>query len=139
MFDPKPTLILDSGEPQEVRPFEAEPLDDGDLLDAYSHAVAGVVDEVGPAVVRVETRNRSGRRGGVGVGVIISPDGFVLTNSHVVQGNRDIQLATADGLSLGARLLGEDADTDLALLRVTSPQSLPAARLGDSKRLHRGQ
>jgi S1-C subfamily serine protease len=71
--------------------------------------------------------------------VIISPDGLVLTNSYVVQGSREIRLATADGLNLGARLIGEDADTDLALLRATSPQHLPAARLGDSKRLHRGQ
>jgi S1-C subfamily serine protease len=139
MLNPNPTFILDSGEPSEVRPLEADSLDDGDLLDAYSRAVAGVVDEVGPAVVRVETRGRSGRQGGVGSGVIISPDGLVLTNSHVVQGSRDIRLATADGLNLGARLIGEDADTDLALLRATSPQHLPAARLGDSKRLHRGQ
>jgi S1-C subfamily serine protease len=139
MLDPRPTFILDSGEPSEARPSEHDPLDDGDLLDAYSRAVSGVVDAVGPAVVRVETHGRSGRRGGVGSGVIISPDGFVLTNSHVVQGNRDIRLATADGLNLGARLIGEDADTDLALLRVTSPQHLPAASLGDSKRLHRGQ
>jgi S1-C subfamily serine protease len=139
MLDPKPTFILDSGEPSEARPLEPESLDDGDLLDAYSRAVAGVVDEVSPAVVRVETRARSGRQGGVGSGVIISPDGLVLTNSHVVHGSREIRLATADGLSLGARLIGEDADTDLALLRATSPQHLPAARLGDSKRLHRGQ
>ncbi len=139
MLDPKPTFILDSGEPSEVRAREPDSLDDGDLLDAYSRAVAGVVDAVGPAVVRVETRGRSGRHGGVGSGVIISPDGLVLTNSHVVQGNRDIRLATADGLNLGARLLGEDADTDLALLRATSHQNLPAAPLGDSKRLHRGQ
>src|SRR6266849_1353621 len=139
MLNPNPTYILDSGEPSEVRPREPDSLDDGDLLDAYSRAVAGVVDAVGPAVVRVETRGRSGRHGGVGSGVIISPDGLVLTNSHVVQGNRDIRLATADGLNLGARLLGEDADTDLALLRATSHQNLPAAPLGDSKRLHRGQ
>jgi len=139
MLNPNPTYILDSGEPSEVRPREPDSLDDGDLLDAYSRAVAGVVDAVGPAVVRVETRGRSGRHGGVGSGVIISPDGLVLTNSHVVQGNRDIRLATADGLNLGARLIGEDADTDLALLRATSHQNLPAAPLGDSKRLHRGQ
>jgi S1-C subfamily serine protease len=139
MLDPNPTFILDSGDPSEVRPIEADPLDDGDLLDAYSRAVAGVVDEVGPAVVRVETRGRSEHRGGTGSGVIISPDGLVLTNSHVVQGNREVRLATADGLNLGARLLGEDADTDLALLHVTSNQNLPAASLGDSKRLHRGQ
>jgi S1-C subfamily serine protease len=139
MLDPNPTFILDSSDPAEGRPIEPDSLDDGDLLDAYSRAVAGVVNDVGPAVVRVETRGRSGRRGGVGSGVIISPDGLVLTNSHVVQGNRDIGLVTADGLNLGARLIGEDADTDLALLRVTSPQHLPSARLGDSKRLHRGQ
>jgi len=139
MLDPKPTFILDAGDPSEVRPLETDPLDDGDLLDAYSHAVAGVVDAVGPAVVRVETGGGSRRRGGVGSGVIISPDGLVLTNSHVVQGNRDLRLATADGLNIGARLLGEDADTDLALLRATSHQNLPAAPLGDSKRLHRGQ
>ena len=136
MLDTNPTFILDSGDPSEARPIEPDSLDDGDLLDAYSRAVAGVVNEVGPAVVRVETHGRPGRRrGGVGSGVIISPDGLVLTNSHVVQGNRDIGLVTADGLNLGARLIGEDADTDLALLRVTSPQHLPAASLGDSKRL----
>ena len=139
MLDPKPTFIFDSGDPAEVRPLAPDPLDDGDLLDAYSRAVAGVVDAVGPAVVRVETGGRAGRRGGVGSGVVISPDGLVLTNSHVVQGNRELRLATADGLNLGARLIGEDADTDLALLHTTSPQNLPAAALGDSKRLHRGQ
>jgi S1-C subfamily serine protease len=139
MLDPKPTFILDAGDPSEARPIEPDSLDEGDLLDAYSRAVAGVVNDVGPAVVRVETSGRSGRRGGTGSGVIISPDGLVLTNSHVVQGNREVRLATADGLNLGARLLGEDADTDLALLHVTSNQHLPAASLGDSKRLHRGQ
>jgi len=136
MFSSKPSFVLHSGEPDEARPVAPDA--DGDLLDAYSRAFAGDVDTVGPAVVRVETGGR-GRRGGVGSGVIISPDGLVLTNSHVVQGNRDIRLATADGLNLGARLLGEDADTDLALLRATSHQNLPAAPLGDSKRLHRGQ
>ncbi|HXY90263.1 MAG TPA: S1C family serine protease, partial [Xanthobacteraceae bacterium] len=108
MLDPKPTFIFDSGDPAEVRPLAPDPLDDGDLLDAYSRAVAGVVDAVGPAVVRVETGGRAGRRGGVGSGVVISPDGLVLTNSHVVQGNRELRLATADGLNLGARLIGED-------------------------------
>jgi S1-C subfamily serine protease len=136
MFSSKPSFVLHSGEPGEARPVAPDA--DGDLLDAYSRAVADVVDTIGPAVVRVETGGR-GRRGGVGSGVIISPDGLVLTNSHVVQGNRDIRLATADGLNLGARLLGEGADTDLALLRATSHQNLPAAPLGDSKRLHRGQ
>lgn len=140
MYDTKPTFILDPVGSSEPQLAQADSLDDGDLLDAYSRAVSDVVDAVGPAVVRVETRsNRSKRRGGVGSGVIISPDGLVLTNSHVIQGGRDIRLATADGLSLGAHLIGEDADTDLALLRATTHQNLTAARLGDSKRLHRGQ
>src|SRR5581483_11989056 len=119
-------------------PIAPETAEDIELLDAYSRAVSDVVEAVGPAVVRVETSGK-GRRGGVGSGVIISPDGLVLTNSHVVQGNRELKLATPEGLNLSARLIGEDPDTDLALLRATTPQSLPAARLGDSKRLHRGQ
>lgn len=131
------TFVLDSGE-AEIQPAAIEAPEDRELLDAYSRAVSDVVDTVGPAVVRVETAGK-GRRGGVGSGVIISPDGFVLTNSHVVQGARELKLATADGLNLSARLIGEDPDTDLALLRATTPQSLPSARLGDSKKLHRGQ
>jgi len=138
MLQETPQFILHSGEPAEAGPPAPEAVEDTELLDAYSRAVSGVVDAVGPAVVRVESGGRN-RRGGVGSGVIISPDGLVLTNSHVVQGNRELRLQTADGLSLGARLIGEDADTDLALLHTTSNQSLPAAPLGDSKRLHRGQ
>jgi hypothetical protein len=139
MLDDTPTFILDPGHAAEASPVQPESIDDTELLDAYSRAVSEVVDAVGPAVVRVETRGNGRRQGGVGSGVIISPDGLVLTNSHVVQGNRELRLATADGLNIGARLIGEDADTDLALLRATSPQHLPSARLGDSKRLHRGQ
>src|SRR5262245_47471295 len=106
-----PQSILHNGEPAEAGPPVPEAVEDTELLDAYSRAVSGVVDAVGPAVVRVESGGRS-RRSGVGSGVIISPDGLVLTNSHVVQGNRELRLQTADGLSLGARLIGEDADTD---------------------------
>jgi len=137
MLDRTFTPVLDSGE-TEIQPIAPETAEDIELLDAYSRAVSDVVEAVGPAVVRVETSGK-GRRGGVGSGVIISPDGLVLTNSHVVQGNRELKLATPEGLNLSARLIGEDPDTDLALLRATTPQSLPAARLGDSKRLHRGQ
>jgi S1-C subfamily serine protease len=71
--------------------------------------------------------------------VIISPDGLVLTNSHVVQGGREMRLSTPDGLSLDARVLGDDPDTDLALLRAQDGRSLPFAPLGNSKRLKRGQ
>jgi len=138
MPDTNPVSILDSGE-AEIQPIAPETAEDAELLDAYSRAVSDVVDSVGPAVVRVETLSAGGRRGGVGSGVVISPDGLVLTNSHVVQGSRELKLVTPDGLNLSARLIGEDPDTDLALLRANTPQSLPSARLGDSKRLHRGQ
>jgi S1-C subfamily serine protease len=107
------------------------------LLDAYSEAVTRVVDQVGPAVVRVEP-HASGRPAGVGSGVVISPDGLVLTNSHVVQGQREARLALPDSRRVPARVLGDDPDTDLALLRATA-DGLPFARLGDSKQLRRGQ
>src|SRR6185437_4226573 len=90
-------------------------------------------------VVRVEVHNKQGRPGGVGSGVIIAPDGLVLTNSHVVEGAREVLLQDAEGRVMEARRLGEDADTDLALLRAGSVRDLPSATLGDSKRLSRGQ
>jgi S1-C subfamily serine protease len=116
----------------------AEPTPDGPLLDAYSDAVIAVAERVGPAVVRVE-RGADGGRGGVGSGVVISPDGLVLTNSHVVEGARELRLTDPEGRSMAARLLGEDPDTDLALLRAGAARNLPVAILGDSKRLKRGQ
>jgi S1-C subfamily serine protease len=117
---------------------ERTPAHDGDLLDAYSDTVISVAERVGPAVVRVE-RGADGGRGGVGSGVVISPDGLVLTNSHVVEGARELRLTDPEGRSMEARLIGEDADTDLALLRAGAGRHLAAATLGDSKRLKRGQ
>jgi S1-C subfamily serine protease len=114
---------------------------DGLLLDAYSRAVISVVDKVGPAVVRVErladAKGKGG--GGVGSGVVISPDGLVLTNSHVVGGAKAMRLSFADGSQREARVLGDDPDTDLALLSCNLPAGTPAAALGDSKALRRGQ
>jgi S1-C subfamily serine protease len=123
------------------------PPDDQALLDAYSRAVIDVVDGVGPAVVRLAVRpadGRNGARGGTGSGVIVAPDGLILTNSHVAGRGLEaapsrIDVTTADGQELRARLVGDDPDTDLALLRVDEPVTLPAAALGDSKRLKRGQ
>jgi S1-C subfamily serine protease len=112
--------------------------DDAALLDAYSHAVTSVADAVGPAVVRVEIKNKQGR-GGVGSGVIIAPDGLVLTNSHVVEGAKELRLTDAEGRVMEARVIGEDPDTDLALLRAGAVRDLPTAKLGDSKALKRGQ
>jgi S1-C subfamily serine protease len=118
-------------------PSAPVPADDRELLDAYSHAVMTVADRVGPAVMRVERRGE--RQGGVGSGVAISPDGLVLTNSHVVEGARALRLVDAEGHVMEARLIGADPDTDLALLRANTPRALPAATLGDSKKLRRGQ
>ena len=125
--------VRDGGDPASPSAADAE------IMDAYSHAVTSVADAVGPAVVRVEVRTKNGRPAGVGSGVTMSPDGLVLTNSHVVEGAREILLQDSEGRFLEARSLGEDADTDLALLRAGSAHDLPSASLGDSKALRRGQ
>ncbi len=116
--------------------------EDQALLDAYSRAVIDVVERVGPAVVglAVQVGQANGRtRGGAGSGVVVAPDGLILTNSHVAGAASRIEVTTADGLHLKARLVGDDPDTDLALLRIDEAVTLTAAPLGDSKRLRRGQ
>jgi S1-C subfamily serine protease len=127
--------------PEEASTPRREPADERVLMDAYSEAVTSVVDAVGPAVVRVDSRAQDGKagRGGIGSGVIISPDGLVLTNAHVVGGARDIQLTDIEGKTGTARLLGIDPDTDLALLRSDASRNHAFAPLGDSKTLRRGQ
>ena len=105
-------------------------------LDAYSRVVANIADEVGPSVVRVDSVRD--RRGGMGSGVIIAGDGLVLTNSHVVGGARRVRLVLAEGHASDAEVIGDDADTDLAMLRGELPRDTNAAVLGDSKRLRRG-
>src|SRR3954466_6522504 len=138
MLNFTPTFILDPDQDEISPSLEAlVPGPDPPLLDAYSDAVARGVDQVGPAVVRVEPRGRHGR-GGVGSGVIISPDGLVLTNSHVVHGSPGGQLLLSDGRTTKARVVGDDPDSDLALLRAES-DGLPFAKLGNSKKLKRGQ
>jgi S1-C subfamily serine protease len=107
------------------------------LLDAYSRAVIGAVERVGPAVLHVQIGAKDGS-GGAGSGVLFTPDAYVLTNSHVVSGARKIQATFPDGRSLAAHLIGDDPDTDLAVLRLEG--EAPAfARLGDSRRLRVGQ
>ncbi len=117
-------------------------IDDQQLLDAYSNAVIGVTERVGPAVVRVETSPKvpNGReRGGLGSGIVISPDGLVLTNSHVVGTSKVIRLRDIEGHVGDAQVLGVDPDTDLALLRADGVRDLRYASLGNSKGLRRGQ
>src|SRR3984957_10621817 len=124
------------------------PVEDQALLDAYSRAVIDVVDRVGPAVVglTIHAGEADGRpRGGTGSGVVVAPDGLILTNSHVAGAGSTasssawIEVTTPEGQHLTARLVGDDPDTDLALIRIVEPVTLPAAPLGDSKKLKRGQ
>jgi S1-C subfamily serine protease len=110
---------------------------DADLLDAYSQAVIGVVEKVGPAVISI-TGRRGDPAGGMGSGFLITPDGFALTNSHVVRGRSRLGAMTRDGDSLAADLIGDDPATDTALVRV-SARDLPHAELGDSEALRVGQ
>src|SRR6266478_1728744 len=115
---------------------------DDALLDAYSNAVISVTERVGPAVIRVETgpKVRNAReRGGLGSGIVISPDGLVLTNSHVVGSSKEIRLRDTEGFVTDAHVLGTDPDTDLALLRADGARDLGYASLGNSKTLRRGQ
>ena len=129
------------------RSVQPEPVEEGEALDAYSQTVIRVVERIGPAVVSVGLALRAPeqlqRRGiselrGVGSGVIITPDGYVLTNSHVVQSAERIEMRLQDGRSFTARIVGNDPHSDLAVLSI--PESgLPTAELGDSSSLHVGQ
>src|SRR5258705_6217231 len=124
------------------RTSEPAPNNDQVLLDAYSNAVIDVTERVGPAVVRVEPGSGlpgARDRDGLGSGIVISPDGLVLTNSHVVGSSRQIRLRDNEGIVTNARVLGVDPDTDLALLRADGARDLRYASLGNSKTLRRGQ
>lgn len=110
---------------------------DAGLLDAYSAAVTTAVGRAGPSVVNVAVSSPRGRGGGSGV--IVSPDGLVLTNSHVIAGSTRIEVTTAEGARFAATLLGDDPDTELALLRAETAAALPAAMLGESAGLRVGQ
>src|SRR6201985_3458009 len=134
------STVDESNSSQETQ--TAAPADDQALLDAYSNAVIGVTERVGPAVVRVETiaaRSDSRERGGRGSGIVISPDGLVLTNSHVVGSSKQIRIRDSEGGVTDARVLGVDPDTDLALRRADVSRNLHFAALGNSKNLRRGQ
>jgi S1-C subfamily serine protease len=134
---PKLTYVSRGGDGSSFDPVAEIPLGDSHLLDAYSRTIAAVVNRVAPSVVNI--RVLSGERGaGGGSGFILARDGFILTNSHVVDGAREIEVTLRDARVYSAQLIGTDPETDLAVIRIDAP-NVQHARLADSSRIRVGQ
>jgi S1-C subfamily serine protease len=126
------------------------PNHEAELLDAYSRAVVDAVEAVGPAVVRIDTRSlgstpagggRPGREspGGSGSGFLFTPDGLIVTNSHVVNGARSVDVSLPGGETAVGDVVGDDPGSDLAVVRISGTEPFPYARLADSNALRPGQ
>lgn len=126
-----PRWVADDGQPSPHSPQVASPAD-VEPLDAFSHAVVSVADKLRPTVVNLRLP-----RGG-GSGVLFAPDGFLLTNFHVVHGSRRVRVRMSDGTELGGEVVGTDPWTDLAVVRADG-RDLPFAALGDSAKIRVGQ
>ncbi len=134
-FDAQLRFVLgESAAPQPAAPGP----DDGPLLDAYSAAVVAATERVAPAVVHLEIESSGNARHGTGSGFAFTPDGLLLTNSHVVHQARRIRATFADGLSRDADLIGEDPDSDIAVIRIGA-SGLNAVTLGSSRDVRVGQ
>ncbi len=140
---PALTLVEDpDNSPSSSAPEPSPILTDGSLLDAYSHAVVSAADRISPAVVKIDVRRNATRQrsenNGSGSGFLFTPDGLILTNSHVVSGASEVAVSLHDGQSLDADILGDDPHTDLALVRV-SGSKLPTVQFGTSRGIRVGQ
>jgi len=134
-----PMLHAEAGPELSATP-PAGAVQDSELFDAYSNTVTAAVEKVASAVVniRVEHETRRGPGQGSGSGFVIAPDGFILTNSHVVHNARKLEVTLADSRTFSAHLVGDDPDTDLAVIRIGAPK-LPHLKFADSGRLRVGQ